>query len=550
MGRTRRRSQVAKLAVGTLAAGALVPLALAWGAVLSTSNFEIDTDANLVVNGGSPSIDWLAGGSGSGVRAGVTVKQDDPSGSADSAFSNGTKEDSAVPTLDNGGIPPNKSDLKQFGVFKETVGAKSYLHLFWSRVQDPSGTTNMDFEFNQSSVKVNNPAGSPQIVPVRTVGDLLLTYDLSNGGVNATMSKRTWTGSSWGTAVPLTGAQAIGTINSTAITAAQSGGLGPFSPRTFGEASIDLAAVLPTGQCTSFGSAYLKSRSSDSFTAALKDFVPPESVNVSNCGGVKIVKKDQNGAALAGAGFTLYKDNAPVGTARGAEDTVTTLTCTTPASGECTISNVPVGNYWVVETTVPANYNGAADQAVNVAAADTTYTMNVVNVLQTGSVQISKVDDATPAAPLQGAVFTLYVDNAPQGGTRGAEDTITTKTCTTAANGTCTISDVLLGRYWVVETTTPPNHATAPDQNTTLTTGGQTVGPLTFVDNRQFKVITIVCKVAGSTLYPSTVAYDAGSGQTTISAPPAGLTAAQLCGLGGATATVQKGGHSSSITIP
>ena len=31
----------------------------------------------------------------------------------------------------------------------------------------------------------------------------------------------------------------------------------------------------PSSGCLTFGSAYLKSRSSDSFTAALKDFVPP-----------------------------------------------------------------------------------------------------------------------------------------------------------------------------------------------------------------------------------------------------------------------------------
>jgi hypothetical protein len=35
--------------------------------------------------------------------------------------------------------------------------------------------------------------------------------------------------------------------------------------------------------CGQFGSAYLKSRSSDSFTAALKDFVPPTQVSISNC---------------------------------------------------------------------------------------------------------------------------------------------------------------------------------------------------------------------------------------------------------------------------
>ena len=79
--------------------------------------------------------------------------------------------------------------------------------------------------------------------------------------------------------------------------------------------------------CESFGSAYLKSRSSDSFTAALKDFVPPQAVNITNCGSVKINKKDDLGNNLDGAGFTLYKDAGTIGGTReaGTIDTVTTL---------------------------------------------------------------------------------------------------------------------------------------------------------------------------------------------------------------------------------
>src|SRR5205823_2791095 len=68
------------------------------------------------------------------------------------------------------------------------------------------------------------------------------------------------------------------------------------------------------------------------------------------------------------------------------------------------------------------------------------------------SLTINKQDDA--GNPLDGVVFTLYVDNAPLDGNppHGAGDTITTKTCTTVA-GTCSISDILPGQYWVVETT-------------------------------------------------------------------------------------------------
>ena len=52
-------------------------------------------------------------------------------------------------------------------------------------------------------------------------------------------------------------------------------------------------------------------------------------------------------------------------------------------------------------------------------------------------------------------MFTLFKDNPPTGGVRGSQDTITTDNCTTAADGFCTIEDVLAGEYWVVETTIP-----------------------------------------------------------------------------------------------
>ena len=51
---------------------------------------------------------------------------------------------------------------------------------------------------------------------------------------------------------------------------------------------MDLKSIFDPSKCTSFGSAYLKSRSSDSFTSAVKDFIAPQTVNISNCGTVII----------------------------------------------------------------------------------------------------------------------------------------------------------------------------------------------------------------------------------------------------------------------
>ena len=139
---------------------------------LDGSNFEIDEDANLIVDDGASSLDWE-----SVEKLEEATQNDLSSGSSDDSFGKGTKEDTAVPEPVKGSIPPNKSDLKAFGVYLEENANGKFMHLFWTRVQDPNGTTNMDFEFNQSSVISSN-----KVTPIRTDGDLLIEYKLSKGG--------------------------------------------------------------------------------------------------------------------------------------------------------------------------------------------------------------------------------------------------------------------------------------------------------------------------------------------------------------------------------
>ena len=162
----------------------------------------------------------------------------------------------------------------------------------------------MDFEFNQSSTLSANG-----VTPVRTEGDLLIQYDLSQGGTNPHLFVSRWvTRRAAGSQCeatrsveldPLLGharqphrrGHATGSINTSAITAANADGLGAISARTFGEASVNFTALTGTRAVHSFGSAYLKSRSSDSFTAAMKDFIAPAPTNISNCGKVIIRKQ-------------------------------------------------------------------------------------------------------------------------------------------------------------------------------------------------------------------------------------------------------------------
>jgi hypothetical protein len=311
LSRSNPRAKPRWIALGGTVAMMLLLLATAVLAAhpevsLTGSDFEIDTDANLKVDDVEPSIDW----------ASVTEdrQMDQPTGANDDSFGQGSKEDTPVPSVVSGSIPPNKSDLLNFGVYLEENASGNFLNLFWHRVQEPSGTTNMDFEFNQSETISAN-----DVTPVRTAGDILIQYDLAQGGSNPQLFLSRWltTGAGslceasnstpcWSDRINLSAAgDAAGSINTTAIPAADSDGLGDVSARTFGEAQLDFDAL--TGgstTCNSFGSAYLKSRSSDSFNAALKDFIAPAELDLDNCGKVIIRKVTDPVGATATFGYS------------------------------------------------------------------------------------------------------------------------------------------------------------------------------------------------------------------------------------------------------
>ena len=169
------------LAFGTILAllvGVQVAFASHGVATLTGSNFEIDNDANLKLDDQGFQ-DWgvLAHPNGPELRA-----TDVATGQGDDSYKGGVKEDTPCPGETTGSIPNNKSDLLTFHVYEEpgTGGHPGFLNLAWSRVSDPSGTTLMDFEFNQSSTSC---AEGPN--KVRTAGDLLIEYAIDQGGARA-----------------------------------------------------------------------------------------------------------------------------------------------------------------------------------------------------------------------------------------------------------------------------------------------------------------------------------------------------------------------------
>ena len=309
---------------------------------LTGSSFE-GGDGNLVVDKAGDT-DW------SNV-AGLNTGIDLPSGTSDNSFGQGTKEDNAAVSVVSGSIPPNKSDLTRFYEASEFANGSNFLYLAWERT-NVLGSANMDFEINQAGTPgLGNPG--PHTIN-RTAGDLLVTYDFTNGGSNPILGLLFWVTSGstsqcfasnslpcWGNHVALNSTNSEGAINSVAVTDPFTGATLP--ALTFGETAINLtgAGVFPPGVCEAFGSAFLKSRSSASFTAEVKDFVAPIPVNISNCGTITIHKVTENGDSLFA--YTTTGNLTPG-------------TFNLSNGGSQAYTKVAVGSYSVTESTPPPGW--------------------------------------------------------------------------------------------------------------------------------------------------------------------------------------------------
>src|SRR6266568_3314929 len=249
-------------------------------------------DGNLLTNPTTfGSTDWQS-------VAGRNTGIDLPSGTGDNAFGQGTKEDDPNVSVVTGSIPPQKSDLTRFYEASEFANNSNFLYLAWERTNN-LGSANMDFEINQKTQPDLTTTGPKTLN--RTAGDLLVTFDFTNGGGRPTLGLLRWLTSAttpsgvpgyptnvcfsansfpcWGDEITLNSSNSEGAVNNLdAVT-------DPFVSNTpnnigalrFGETAINLttAGVFPSGTCEAFGSAFLKSRSSASFPAEVKDFVAP-----------------------------------------------------------------------------------------------------------------------------------------------------------------------------------------------------------------------------------------------------------------------------------
>jgi hypothetical protein len=443
--------------------------------------------------------------------AGLNAGIDLASGSGDNSFGQGTKDDNSDITTVSGSIPPNKSDLTRFYQASETVGGQTFLYLAWERT-NVLGSANMDFEINQLATP-NLGSPGPHTIN-RSPGDLLITYDFTNGGGKPTLGLNEWLTSAtvpnnpsfspnvclssntfpcWGDHITLNSAISEGAINSDAVVdPIQTGAANPCPSAgclagTFGETAINLtgAGVFGTSGCQTFASTFLSSRSSASFTAEKKDFVAPVPTTISNCGRVTIIKNtdprglDQNFSYTSNVTGTTAADPTssacPTGSYNLNDGSASTNT------NDC--FNVPAGNnYAVTEGANPAGFafesltctaDGGGSYVVNGETANITVipdshiTCTFVNQQQLGAIKITKTSSKGTHPGLAGAVFHI---TGPNGYSSDA---------TTLAGGTICVGSLGFGTYSVTETVPPTGyviddtsaHSVVVSQNSTCGDG-------------------------------------------------------------------------------
>lgn len=364
-GRSRRLHPLALLLAAALVGAGAVAVSFA---NLTGSTFE-GNDGNLVVN--TPgNTDWAN-------APHRVVGLDKESGKEDNSFGQGTKEDDPKVSIVEGSIPPNKNDLTRFYVGSEYANGSNFLYLAWERRVN-IGAANLDLEINKKTTEGFTQSTTGALTLNRSPGDLLVTYDFSGSG-EPTLGLLKWitkdngTASDcfsanslpcWGKRVDLSAAgDAEGAVNTETVK-------DPIAPEAgreltkglFGEAAIDLtkAGVFPKGTCEAFGSAFLKSRSSASFPAEVKDFIAPQPVNISNCGEITIIKRTQPRGANQGFGFTSTIPSTS-SCAETKDPSSFTLndngnTSSDSSKNTETCKNVPSGTYTVTEGEEPSGF--------------------------------------------------------------------------------------------------------------------------------------------------------------------------------------------------
>jgi uncharacterized repeat protein (TIGR01451 family) len=202
---------------------------------------------------------------------------------------------------------------------------------------------------------------------------------------------------------------------------------------------------------------------------------PDKTYNVTftnGLGGVTWEKRDAGtGAKIGGATFVLTATGGDAKTLGYGPLTVVDNDANDEDkdNGEFAVTELFTGNYSLAETVPPTGYELSSPNPKTFTISDATPTRSFIgtttntstsgsfqNPRKTSSLTVKKFN-ADKTEVLEGAEFTLYRDSNGTPGLQQGSDAVA-GTCTTGGAGTCTISGLIWGSYYWVETAPPAGY--------------------------------------------------------------------------------------------
>jgi hypothetical protein len=256
---------------------------------------------------GTPGIDWQ------GMAAARRVRHNPDPNEQDSAFAGGNagKEDNPGQwdlTTEAGGVNPPKDNILDAWSVVDQPNGNTFLYLGFAR-EASGGDTYLAFELNRDARLWNNGQAN---IPCRRTGDVLVSYQPQGNVVRVVLQR--WVTDPGGTDnasgcartgrlenfAALSNEDAQGAVNSGTITNYLRGAGDTIEAERFGEASLNLAALLEAAfgdDCLAFSSIWMHSRSSTAEESNMQDYVAPRRLNVRTCAasGVKFFDSNANG---------------------------------------------------------------------------------------------------------------------------------------------------------------------------------------------------------------------------------------------------------------
>ncbi|WP_330298666.1 choice-of-anchor A family protein [Streptomyces sp. NBC_00503] len=188
---------------------------------------------------------------------------------------------------------------------------------------------------------------------------------------------------------------------------------------------------------------------------------------VPTTGRVSVLKQDSADRPLAGATYELWHETNGVAgaqfTASGGDTKV--ADCVTPANGTCS-RTVPLGTYYWRETKAPAGYelaeNSVSELTLNQQNASAGASSRMSNAkLPVSAEVVLRKSDKDSGALLPGARFELWRETNDVAGLQtggGDPDEKLEGSCTTDAQGSCTVQLPIGERYYWRETQAPAGY--------------------------------------------------------------------------------------------